>query len=414
MKNPLESSSGTHSHEQMSEGASLRVDLLRHISRDRILTAQLCLIELVAWGILYYSFSVYLPLMKPDFGWSPAVLAAGFSLALLVSGIAAPFVGTWIDHNGSRQLMVTCAAIGSIGILLWSLAHTIPLYFAAWILIGCGMAGTLYAPAFATVVRSTPRKSRNSILAITLVGALASTVVLPLCSVLGESLGWRSALGLLALILVGITVPLSSALPSESDSSVKQEKVVIKPVSSSNTPVSFRILVIALMFADTAGVAFNAHLIVFLVAQGQPAYAAAGIAGLAGIAKIGGRLATAAGGQFSALALLRFSLFIKAAALSVPLLWPATWSVVAMVVGFGATSGARTVLRPAIIVEMYGSKRFGKSYGLLQLCTTIAKAAGPVGLGVLLGFTGWSWSWMFLVFLVVMSGILLFWVRPPL
>ena len=402
----------TRSCDRLSGILNLKTGLLRRLSRDRLLTAQLCIIELIAWGILYYSFSVFLTPMKADLGWSPGLLAAGFSLALVVSGIGAPVVGNWIDRKGSRQVMVTGAVTGSLGVLLWSLAHSIPLYFVAWVFIGCGMAGTLYAPAFATVIHSTPNASRNSILAITLVGALASTIFLPLCSVLGGWLGWRSTLGLLAVILAGITVPFCFALPSKSGSSVKLEEDAIVPTRPPNTPVSFRILVFALMLADTAGVAFNAHLIAFLVAQGQSAYAAAGIAGLAGIAKIGGRLATATGGRFTGIELLRLSLFVKAMAFAVPLLWPATWSAVAMVVGFGATSGARTVLRPAIIVEMYGSNRFGKSYGLLQLCTTIAKAAGPVGLGVLPGLVGWSLSWMFLVFLVVISGTLLFWVRP--
>ena len=400
------------SREPMSGILNLKTGLLGRLSRDRLLTAQLCIIELVAWGILYYSFSVFLTPMKADLGWSPGLPAAGFSWALLVSGIGAPVVGNWIDRNGSHKVMVTGAVTGSLGVLLWSLAHSIPLYFVAWVFIGCGMAGTLYAPAFATVIRSNPNTSRNSILVITLVGALASTVFLPICSVFGGWLGWRSALGLLSLILAGITVPLCLALPSESGSSVKQKQDTSKSVHSSKTPGSFRVLVFALMLADTAGVAINAHLIVFLVAQGQSAYAAAGIAGLAGIAKIGGRLATAAGGKFYAMTLLRFSLFVKAIALFVPLLSPTTWSFVAMVVGFGATSGARTVLRPAIIVEMYGSNGFGKSYGFLQLCTTIAKAAGPVGLGVLLGLVGWNWSWMFLAFIVVISGALLFWIRP--
>ena len=122
----------------------------------RVLTGQLCLIELVAWGVLYYTFSAFMPSMEAELRWSSATLASGFSLALLISGIGAPAVGAWIDRRGSRELMIAAAAIGSLGVLLWSVATVLPIYYLAWLLIGLAMAGILYAPAFATVVRFQP------------------------------------------------------------------------------------------------------------------------------------------------------------------------------------------------------------------------------------------------------------------
>ena len=83
-----------------------------------------------------------------------------------------------------------------------------------------------------------------------------------------------------------------------------------------------------------------------------------------------------------------------------------------MVFGFGATSGARTILRPAIVVEIYGVERFGTSNGLLELYTTLAKSAGPVSLGFLVGVLGWQASWALLAALVAASGLLLFAVHP--
>lgn len=380
--------------------------LLTFPSRLRILTGKLCLIELVAWGVLYYTFSVFLPSMRAELGWSNATLAGGFSLALLVAGASAPFVGAWIDRRGSRGLMVAGALMGSLGIVLWSLAQTLSVYLTAWALIGAGMAGTLYAPAFATVVRHCPRKSRSAILMIAVVGALASTIFMPLASMLDEEMGWRLGLIALAATLAVVVTPLAASLPSGSRPAEDRDE--FDQASERRTaPGGFRLLAGAFMVADAASVAAHVHLVAFLVEKGQSLHAAASIAGLAGAAKIGGRLATAAGTKAPATSLMRASLLLTAGALFLPVLWPSTWTAFAMVIGFGAANGARTVLKPAIMIEMCGARGFGKSNGLLQLCTTISKALGPVGFGLVLGAAGWSWAWPVLAVLLLVSGALL-------
>lgn len=377
-----------------------------------VLTAKLCLIELVAWGVLYYTFSVSLPSMQDELGWSSATFAAGFSAALIVSGVAAPLVGGWIDHRGSRGPMVSGALAGALGLVVWSAASSFPVYLIGWALIGVGMAGTLYAPAFAAVVRASPKGSRNAILTITVVGALASTLFMPLASVMGESMGWRSALVALASALAIVVAPLALSLPSGTSPAKETETSASSGSSRTRVPGSFRLLAGSLMLADAASVAVNVYLVVFLVEQGLSLHVAASVAGIAGAAKIGGRLATAAGTQVTAVTLMRASLSLTAIALLLPVLWPSTWAAIAMVVGFGATNGARTILRPALVVEAYGSRNFGKNNGLLQLYTTIAKATGPVGFGLLLGAIGWSWSWPALAALPLLSAALLVAVRP--
>ena len=41
--------------------------------------------ELVSWGILYYTFAVFVTPMAAELGWSPVALSGGFSIALLCS-----------------------------------------------------------------------------------------------------------------------------------------------------------------------------------------------------------------------------------------------------------------------------------------------------------------------------------------
>ncbi|MEM7481582.1 MAG: MFS transporter [Acidobacteriota bacterium] len=372
----------------------------------RALIGKLCLIEVIAWGVLYYTFAVFLPPMASELGWSSAALAAGFSSALFVAGMAAPLVGVWIDRRGSRGLMAVGALAGSLGVAVWSMSTTLLVYFIGWALIGLAMAGTLYAPAFATVVRADPGRSRKAILIITLIGALASTLFMPLASLLGESWGWRAALLVLASLLALVVAPLAASLPKVSP---RQEVIAEQdraPQVQERIP-GFGTFALALMIADAVSVVVNVHLVVFIHERGESLQTAAGIAGLAGAAKIGGRLATAAGTGVPALVLLWATFPLTAVALLLPVIWPATWATVLMVLGFGATNGARTVLRPAVVVEWGGSGSFGKNNGLLQLFTTLAKAVGPVAFGLLLGAFGWLRAWPVLAAMLLVSGALL-------
>ena len=68
--------------------------------------------------------------MPPVFGWlaatggiddeegrrkrSLAVLTGAYSLALLLSGLCAPLVGSWLDRRGPRLLMTAGSILGAI------------------------------------------------------------------------------------------------------------------------------------------------------------------------------------------------------------------------------------------------------------------------------------------------------------
>ena len=75
-----------------------------------VIVLTLSITQLASWGALYYSFGVVMPVMEHELGWSRITLIGGFSLALLISGIAVVPVGHWLDRHGTRVLM----AVGSI------------------------------------------------------------------------------------------------------------------------------------------------------------------------------------------------------------------------------------------------------------------------------------------------------------
>src|SRR5439155_6133231 len=101
-----------------------------------VLVATLGVTQTITWGIVYYSFSVFLPAMEADLGWSRGAMTGAFSLATLLSGICAAPVGRWLDAHGPRLLMTAGSIAAALLVLAWSRVASLGQFYVVWILIG--------------------------------------------------------------------------------------------------------------------------------------------------------------------------------------------------------------------------------------------------------------------------------------
>src|SRR5699024_1080307 len=107
--------------------------------------------EMVSWGVLFYAFSALLVPMQDELGWSAGLITGAYSLALLVSGMAAPFVGRFIYRQGARCLMTIVSILGTLLLIAWANVQAWPVFYLIWIGIGIAMSLTLYEPGFAAI-----------------------------------------------------------------------------------------------------------------------------------------------------------------------------------------------------------------------------------------------------------------------
>ena len=152
-----------------------------------IATWALAVAQLVSWGSIYYAFSLFVVPMEGAMGWSRTATNAALSVGLLISGLAAYPVGTWIDHGHGRRVMVCGTVLAAAMLALWSQAHSLVTLFVVWIGLGVAMAATLYDPVFAVITRDFPRSFRTRITLVTLVAGFASTVFHPTDTGFGRS-----------------------------------------------------------------------------------------------------------------------------------------------------------------------------------------------------------------------------------
>jgi hypothetical protein len=347
----------------------------------QLLTA-LGVTQIVSWGSIYYAFALLLEPLQRDLGAGKSEIAGAFSVALLVSGLCATWIGRTIDRLGGRWVM-TLGSAGAV-LLLVALAHvhSVAALYTVWIGLGMAMAATLYEPAFVVIAQAFRAGYRRALTVLTLFGGLASTVFWPLTTALIERLGWREAVLWLAAINLLVCVPLHLALlPRTSGATTLASRAKAGTARARLwTDRRFRALTVAFLAHYVVVSAIAAHLIALLLARGMTPAAAAGIGALIGPMQVAGRVV-----EFGASRWLQVGQVGRVAATAMPLsLLALLWADVSLVgltvfaVLFGAGNGAMTVVRGALPVEMYGRDNYGAIAGALATPGLLARAVGPI------------------------------------
>lgn len=357
------------------------VRLPRGIHYGWIVVITLGITETISWGVLYYTFPVYLSPMQQELGWSRGDLTGAFSVATLVSGLAAIPAGRWLDRHGPRLLM-TVGSIAAAGLVVsWAGVTTLPRFYVTWALIGLAMSATFYDPAFATANRwFGDRRRVQALSAITLMAGFASTIFIPLAGALVQAQGWRPSLLTLAVILAIGTIPAHAlVLRDAPDRAAATSEVEVGDVVRRR---EFWWLTLGFWLTSLTTVAVGVHLLPYLEDRGYDATFAATITGSIGAMQVLARLAlTPFGNRVNPRALGLGVFSLQRVSIVILLLVRSTPGVLAFVVLFGAQRGLATLVRPALIADLYGVARYASIAGMVQFALSLAQAAAPVGAG---------------------------------
>ena len=355
----------------------------------------LCVTEIVSWGVMYYGFPVFLASMEADLGASRVTISGAFTMGLAVAALAALPVGRWLDRRGPWGLMTAGSCLGAGLMVAWSRVHDVLGLYAVWTLMGLALAATLYEPAFGAVVRWFPTDHRDRALTIvTLAGALASTIFMPISAGLLERGGWREALLGLAAILAVLTIPLHALVlrrqpPHFAKGASREARGAgrgpgVPLAVASRTPI-FWALGLAFSIGSFATSAVTLHLIPYMVDRGHAATAVAIAIGWMGAMQIPGRLLfVAVARRFGALGVTMAVFLAQAAGLALVALAPSLPGGLILVVAvLGAANGMATLARATTLAEVFGPAHYATISGAVALGANGARALGPVGAAVL-------------------------------
>ena len=373
------------------------------------MTWALSVTTMVAYGVLFYIFSVAMTPMQDELGWSAATLTGAYSVALLVSGIVAPWVGRWIDRHGGRWVMTAGAIVGSVCVLAWSQVENVWLYYLIWIGMGLAMATTFYEPAFAALTAWFDRYRARSLLIVTIVGGFASTVFLPLGGWLDVQIGWRGMLAVMAAIMAVTTIPLSALFihdrpercgawvdnlrPDPDAGPLSQPARGHRPHPEIGFGIlrerSFRWLTCSFFLETFSTIAAGVFLIPYLTWRGESPEFAAAATGLIGAAQVLSRiLATVIGERISATTLTMAIFGLQGAAILLLMGWQTHIGVILAVAILGMGRGAVTLMRAQLVVDYFGREGFGAISGTMSFFLTGARSLAPIVVGSLFTLSG--------------------------
>ncbi len=345
--------------------------------------------QTLAWASSYYLPAMLAAPIARDLGVAVPTVFAAFSVALLVSALLGPLAGRAIDRWGGRPVLTTTSLVFALGLGALGLSNNIVGLFAAWAVLGVGMASGLYEAAFAALVRLYGRDSRNAITGITLIAGFASTVGWPLSSLLDAQVGWRDACFAWAALHLVLGLPLNASLPRVAthrpDAPWPSPPIDAAEPATPFAPASAA-AILAVVFAITwfISTAMAAHLPRLLQLGGASLAAAVAIGALVGPAQVGGRLL-----EFGLLRRLHPLLSARLAALMHPIgaavlaLFGAP-AAAAFAVLHGAGNGILTIAKGTLPLVLFGPQGYGERQGLLMLPARIAQALAPWVFGVCL------------------------------
>lgn len=342
---------------------------------------------------------------------SPAILFAGFSVALGVSAIAGPIAGKLVDRMGGRPVLMLSNLIFALGLTCLGFAQGMWSVLFAYAILGLGMATGLFEVAFSSIVRLFGKSSRNPITGVTLIAGFASFVAWTVSVYVESKLGWSGVCWFWACVHILVGLPLNAMLPSplspsaelalKADTSKTTQSPGTPPAppptaEAAPIPGKFTAFLLAFVFAANSfvGMGLMIHMPRMLEGMGVPLALAFTIGSLVGPSQVLGRLI-----DFFFMRRWHPLVSTRLAALTHPvggallLAFGAPFAM-AFVVLHGIGNGILIIARGTLPLAIFGTKGYGQRQGWLMMPSKFAQAAAPFLFGLALTDWGSNVLWL--------------------
>ncbi len=374
--------------------------------------------QIVAWGTTFYLLAVLATPIGRDTRWSTTAIVGGLSWSLLFSGLAAPLVGRVIDRYGGRWTLVGGSSLIAAGLALLGAAPNLAVYYAAWTILGLGMAAGLYDAAFAAIGRLYGSTARPSITGLTLLGGLASTVAWPIVAILEGYLGWRGTCFVLAAVHALVSMPLHAfALPKPSPIAVPAAQAVEPEtgpaVAAAKTNRLFVLIATAFTLYAFISSGLSVHVLEVLRRLGLEVAGAIAIGMVIGPAQVASRILEFTLGQRAhPIWTARTGIGLCTIGIVSLLAIGPGAAIVAMAL-YGAGNGIMTIARGTLPLALFGAHGYGARIGRIARPALIAQASAPIALAAVLDHAGAS-ALLAVTAVVALCAAAAFWlIRPP-
>jgi MFS family permease len=374
------------------------------------------------------TFNVFLLPLQAEFGWQRADLTGVYSVYMLVHGLAALGAGLLFDRMGPRQLYILgLALLGSGYLLAGRLGSLWQLYVCIGLLGGLGATAMGMVPASGLICRWF-RARLASAMGLAYAGlGTGVLVIVPLAQWLIDRHGWRATYEGMGLTLLVLIVPVAllpwrriaaghPLLAAERRAGAADASGWTLRRALASRP--FWGLFAVFFFTSFSIYLINPQFVAYLVDAGFPALQASLAFGVAGMLSVAGMIGTGwLADRFSRLWVVSVSYGLTFAGLGFLALLPGTPTaplLVAFVLCFGLSMGARGPVVSTLAARLYPGGGFGAVYGAITLGMGLGAASGSKLSGVLHDLTGGYQANLGLSAAMLLAALAQFWLIPAL
>ena len=388
-------------------------------------------------GLSFWSFGLYIDPLEREFGWARWEISGGFSIALLMGGLASPLIGRAIDRYGPRRVILLGALLTGGGFLL--LATTTDLW--QWYLyqsLTAVFRNMMFFIPFQTLVSRWFDRRRG--LAVGILGtgfSLGGFVVVPILRAVIDAVQWEGSFVVSAIVTVAVIAPLSLLLirdrPADMglqmDGDAEPEEGSTGPVvltgmtdrEALRTPL-FWVIALALMLFFFAMFGWTSHAVPYYESVGFSKWWAAQLLAIAAGSGIITRVVFGYVADRIArieVAAMVLSGFLLCAILTLYITGGSVLGVVIFLMFWFVGSSGGPMIEPLLTARTFGIAYFASILGALAVISTSGQIVSPIVAGAIFDATG-AYDWALIVFASAMAlSLLLYWVawklpRPPL
>jgi MFS family permease len=391
----------------------------------------LCFANMVVMRGVNGAFGVYYIALLEEFGWSRSDGASIAAINFVVYALASPVVGLAFDRFGPRLLMPLGAALVGIGLVLSSLANSLPgLYFSYGIVTALGQGALSFVGHNALISFWFVRRRATAIGIASMGQGLGALIMVPLTQLLIDAVGWRWTYvvtgGLMLLFLapanglfqrrapqeVGQFPDGDAAPPAENPNrhSAKQLGQRDWTLGDAARSFPFWCITIGHLALGTALFLINTHVIAHFVAVGYEKLAASFYFGLIGFIRIGATIVwgsisdrlgrSEAYGVATLVTALGVGCMIAMSA-GAPL-----WLVYLTIALYGVGHSAGNHTYGAVIGDIFSGRKIGLIFGFLEISFGLGSAFGSWIGGYLFDATdSYAWSFALCLLCFIVSGL---------
>lgn len=350
----------------------------------RIRVGLLGLITIAVYGSWFYAFGVLLDPIIADTGWSEPAVAAVFSTSSLIAGFGALAGGWFLDRWGSRLVFVVAAVVGG-GALFLSAGAQSAAVFGVVGGVGGGVLASLgfYHVTQTAAVRVSKGSEDRAIAVLTIWGAFASVVYIPLTAWLVSVGDWRETLRILAVTTIVALLAGALVIDTRRHRTTERPRILGEVGRSVRTGRARRLLTSQALAGLGVGTIL-VYQVPAMTSAGLALGAASFWAGFRGFAQLGGRIPLMPlVGRLGVVNSLRLA-YVAIALGSLALAFAGNQvlaAVYAITAGFGI--GAVSPLIGMHSRNVFGAESLGTAMGLVSLAFLLANSIGPVAAAAL-------------------------------